>query len=110
MVLLVRKDLEMNTGKIAAQCSHATLGAYRDAAESLVIQWQAAGEAIIVLGVSGEAEMREHEHKAAGLGICTHTVRDAGRTEVMPSTVTVAAIGPAPVSKIDLVTGKLSLL
>lgn len=29
MVLVVRMDLKMGVGKIAAQCSHATLGVYR---------------------------------------------------------------------------------
>ena len=30
MVLVVRMDLKMSAGKVAAQCSHATLGLYRD--------------------------------------------------------------------------------
>lgn len=46
------------------------------------------------------------ETKYAG----THVVRDAGRTEVEPSTLTVAALGPTAVSQIDSVTGHLSLL
>jgi hypothetical protein len=29
-MLLVRTDLKMQTGKIASQCSHATLGLYKD--------------------------------------------------------------------------------
>ena len=38
----------------------------------LDLQWQAAGEAIIVLGVENVEEMRQLEAKAKGLGICIH--------------------------------------
>ena len=48
--------------------------------------------------------------QAESLGITTARVADAGRTEVAPGTVTVAAIGPAAVDLIDQVTGRLSLL
>ena len=112
LILLVRKDLEMSPGKIAAQCSHATLGAYRQTAEAdpmVLNSWELTGEAVIVLGVSSEEEMRDLVAKGQRAGLQTHIVRDAGRTEVAPSTATVAAIGPALASKIDAVTGHLSL-
>mmetsp|Transcript_14272 Transcript_14272/g.34882 ORF Transcript_14272/g.34882 Transcript_14272/m.34882 type:complete len:104 (+) Transcript_14272:72-383(+) len=102
----------MSAGKVAAQCSHATLGAYRRISEAdpvIMSSWELAGEAVIVLGVSSEEEMRVLTDKAEAAGLCTHTVRDAGRTEVAPSTVTVAALGPALVSKIDTITGHLAL-
>ena len=34
MVLVVRRDLGMNKGKIAAQCGHAVLGCYKAAVRS----------------------------------------------------------------------------
>jgi peptidyl-tRNA hydrolase len=103
----------MSPGKVAAQCSHATLGAYRQSAEADPISlntWQVSGEAVIVLGVDSEEQMRELVEKGKDAGLQTHVVRDAGRTEVAPSTATVAAIGPALTSKIDAVTGHLALL
>ena len=102
----------MSPGKIAAQCSHATLGAYRQTSESdpiLLNTWELAGEAVIVLGVDSEDQMRSFVEKGQSAGLKTHIVHDAGRTEVAPSTATVAAIGPALASKIDAVTGHLSL-
>lgn len=47
MVMVVRTDLGMKKGKIAAQCSHAALGSYRIAmknAPDILNQWEAAGE------------------------------------------------------------------
>lgn len=43
-------------------------------------------------------------------GLATYLVQDAGRTQVEPGSRTVLAIGPAPKSQIDLVTGDLKLL
>jgi PTH2 family peptidyl-tRNA hydrolase len=42
--------------------------------------------------------------------IVAEDICDAGRTEVLSGTRTVAAFGPAPCSTIDLVTGKLRLM
>jgi hypothetical protein len=44
-VLLVRTDLDMSAGKIAAQCSHACLGAYRRASSdpAALVQWESMG-------------------------------------------------------------------
>mmetsp|Transcript_25682 Transcript_25682/g.40252 ORF Transcript_25682/g.40252 Transcript_25682/m.40252 type:complete len:164 (-) Transcript_25682:36-527(-) len=112
MVLLVRSDLGMSPGKVAAQCAHATLGAYRTASEGDVLtlqQWELSGEAVIVLKVESEEQLLELELNARGSNLVTHLTQDAGRTEVSSGTTTVAAIGPAPVSKIDAITGKLSL-
>lgn len=52
----------MGKGKIAAQCSHATLGAYRLAekhSKSSLRVWQAIGQAKIAVKVPTEEEMFE---------------------------------------------------
>lgn len=52
LVLVVRNDLGMTKGKVAAQCSHATLGCYQMAMEKcpdVVEAWEAIGQMKIVL-------------------------------------------------------------
>ena len=112
-VCLVRRDLNMGAGKVAAQVAHSVLGVYRLAQErcpAVLHSWVGGGEAIIVLGVDGRDEMRALLTAAAERGLCTHRVADAGRTEVVPGTETVGCIGPAPVQIVDTVTGHLGLL
>ena len=112
-VCLVRRDLGMGAGKVAAQVAHAALGVYRLATErcpDVLGHWVGDGEAIIVLGVDSVAEMKTLLATAAAHGLCTYCVADAGRTQVSAGTETVGCIGPAPVHKIDVVTGHLSLL
>lgn len=48
--------------------------------------------------------------KAASLGLPTYIVHDAGRTQIPAGSQTVLAIGPAPKSQLDVVTGHLRLL
>ena len=47
---------------------------------------------------------------AAASGLPLFVVQDAGRTEVAPGSRTVLAVGPAPASRVDQVTGRLKLL
>lgn len=103
----------MSPGKIAAQCSHAALGAQRVMMErdlATCQRWEMTGEAIIVLRVDSGEHLQQLLALADSKGLSTHSVCDAGRTEVESGTTTVGAIGPAFVSKIDEVTGKLMLL
>lgn len=122
-VLCVRSDLKMSTGKIAAQCCHATAAMERDAAVAIgsgsgadagssYREWRGGihGEAKIVLAVPDAATLNSVEKGARSLGVKTFRVQDAGRTEVAPGTVTVLGIGPVKANVIDSVTGKLSLL
>lgn len=50
------------------------------------------------------------EKKAKAAGIGTYIVFDAGRTQIPAGSQTVLAIGPAPKSQIDQITGHLKLL
>ena len=53
---------------------------------------------------------RALEAAAASVGLPTYVVHDAGRTQVAAGSQTVLAIGPAPRSRVDTVTGHLKLL
>lgn len=112
MVFVVRSDLGMSKGKVAAQCCHACLGAYKEAmraASRNVAAWHATGEKKITLSISGKAELEALAQKACDMGLPHHLVRDAGHTQVAPGSETVLGIGPAPVAAIDAITGGLKL-
>ena len=115
LVCLVREDLGMGVGKVAAQVAHGALAAHRSAlrlagGEALVREWQEAGEPIIVLKVADMAQLQELLSEAEARGLPTCRVADAGRTEVAPGSVTVGTVGPAAIEAVDGVTGSLSLL
>lgn len=113
MLLVVRNDLKMGKGKIAAQCGHGSVGAYERAMRycpNLVRAWNNTGCAKIAVKVESEAEMMAISRKAKELNLNTCLVRDAGHTQVEPNTKTVLAIGPDECQKIDLVTSHLRLL
>lgn len=110
MVCLVRADLNMSKGKIAAQAGHAFLGAYRMSLRlplpsEWVRAWLFRAQAKIALKVDSEADMDAIVSAARAAGLPTCTIEDAGRTEVEPGTRTVTAIGPAPKALIDAITG-----
>ncbi|KAH9176962.1 peptidyl-tRNA hydrolase II domain-containing protein [Lactarius sanguifluus] len=100
LVLVVRTDLKMSPGKIAAQCGHATLA---------LRHWEVTG-AKIALKASSEEEILELEAIAKSLNLCARSIQDAGRTQVEAGSRTVLGIGPAPVELINQVTGHLRLL
>ena len=114
-VILVRMDLKMGVGKIAAQCSHAALKAYKemnrsDVGRKLTELWETSGQAKVVLKVNDEDHMRSLADEASKLGINVATIRDAGRTQIPSGSMTVCALGPASAEQIDRVTGALKLL
>ena len=113
LLLVVRRDLKMGIGKIAAQCGHATLGVYRlqqTLHGSSLQPWMDSGQAKVVCRVDSLAELEALADKSKLMGLITYTVRDAGRTQVEEGSSTVLAIGPAESSVLDSVTGKLKLL
>lgn len=84
--LLMRGDLRMRRGKEIAQACHAMTRLHREGAPSepfavitLKVDRIGLDDALLVA-------MRER--------VATYCVRDAGRTEVEPGTLTCAAIGP----------------
>ncbi|KAL2259487.1 hypothetical protein VTK26DRAFT_6828 [Humicola hyalothermophila] len=123
LVLVVRTDLGMTKGKIAAQCSHATLACYKallaaaqssssssSTAAKLLRQWERHGQAKIAVQVKSEEELLVLQAKARSLGITAEVICDAGRTQIASGSRTVLGVGPAPKSVVDQVTGELKLL
>ena len=110
MVLVVNKGLKMSTGKIAAQCCHGCLGAYRRASPAAVKAWARMGQAKITVKAPDEAALREVERKAKAAGIACYLVADAGRTEIPAGSITVIGVGPATAAQLAPITGHFSLL
>ncbi|GAA6056161.1 hypothetical protein JCM3770_004237 [Rhodotorula araucariae] len=113
LVLVVRTDLNMTKGKIAAQCGHATLACYKSLAQAnpaLVRHWERTGQAKIAVQCKSEEDLQLLQASAQSLGVCARSIQDAGRTQVDPGTTTVLGIGPAPVRIVNQVTGHLKLL
>ncbi|KAL7293907.1 hypothetical protein TKK_0012638 [Trichogramma kaykai] len=111
LVLVIRNDLKMGKGKVAAQCGHASVGAYRLAVKrpNVLKAWEACGQTKITLKCDSEEQMMELHQTAKAIGLISHVVRDAGQTQVAPGSKTVCAIGPGPADQIDQITGHLKL-
>jgi peptidyl-tRNA hydrolase, PTH2 family len=111
LVVVVRSDLEMGKGKIAAQVAHAAVAAaLAQQRDRDFPAWVEQGQPKVVLKVTGEADLLAVCRDAVAAGLPLHAVRDAGRTQLEPGTATCAAIGPAAADRVDAVTGTLSLL
>ncbi|WOL08521.1 hypothetical protein Cni_G17274 [Canna indica] len=112
MVLVVRNDLKMGKGKIAAQCSHATLGLYKKLlhrAPKALNRWENCGQVKVVLKIESEEDLLVLQGRAKSLKLPNHITIDAGRTQIAPNSRTVMAIlGPSDM--VDDVTGGLKLL
>jgi peptidyl-tRNA hydrolase len=94
---VVRTDLKMGSGKIAAQCGHATLGAYKQAMKKSaedVKSWSRTGQAKIALKCPSLDELHVLAENAERAGVVSYIVVDAGRTQIEEGTETVLAIGP----------------
>ena len=111
--IVVRTDLKMGKGKLAAQVAHASLSA----AEAVLERkprwyegWKESGQAKIVLKVDSEDALDQLFKKAKSAGLPASLVEDRGLTQVDPGTVTCLGIGPGPDDEIDGITGKLKLL
>jgi PTH2 family peptidyl-tRNA hydrolase len=106
MVLVIRTDLGMKKGKICAQCCHAAVGAVQGSDPRSIARWERCGTAKIALKVKTQEEMLLIESTATANGINSYIVRDAGRTQIPAGSLTVCALGPAPISAIDAITGR----
>ena len=113
LILCVNNSLGMGKGKIAAQCGHGTLGAYKLALKyspSAIDTWENEGQAKVAVKVDTEVEMAELQVKAMAAGLVTYLVEDAGRTQIAAGSRTVLAIGPAPTYAFQGITSHLKLL
>lgn len=114
-VILVRADLKLPKGKVAAQAAHASVTATLKqlsviGGKDIVRAWQSAGMKKIALKVADEQELYSYVQQAKDAQLITSVITDAGKTFVAPGTVTCAAIGPDKEQSVDDITKELSLL
>ena len=109
-VILVRKDLKLPKGKMAAQVAHASTEAALRSDRDDVRIWQMHGAKKVVLYVENDKELIEYNQKAKDAGLKTALITDAGMTVIAPGTRTCVGIGPATEDNIDAVTGNLKLV
>lgn len=123
-VFVVRADLGMTPGKMAAQVTHAALDLVRqneaansfyksvggDSRDDFLAQWLGTGEKVVILQCEDLVEMKALQEKAGHMQLFCSVVRDAGRTEVEPGTQTVVGFGPHYEDVVNQLTGHLQLL
>ncbi|KAJ3161164.1 hypothetical protein HDU86_007786 [Geranomyces michiganensis] len=113
MVLVVRTDLGMTKGKMAAQCCHAAVAAISSARRrcpETLRRYQRYGAAKVALKCNSEEELLTLYAQARSTGLIAEYIEDAGRTQIPTGSRTVLAIGPASIKQIDAITGHLKLL
>ena len=108
-VILIREDLKLPKGKMAAQSAHASVDAVLKCNKEMVSKWRNQGMGKIVVKVNDEKDLYKYIQEAKDAGIPTSIITDAGRTVVEPGTVTCGAIGPDNSEDIDRITGFLKL-
>lgn len=127
-VIVVRKDLNMRKGKLAAQVAHASMKVFFDRMIYLgktdrglegyglsiseeMKEWVDGSFTKIVVYVNSEEELEELTTLASFHGLPWALIKDNGYTEFhgVP-TVTALAIGPADSDELDALTGHLPLM
>jgi|SRR5215510_11175591 peptidyl-tRNA hydrolase, PTH2 family len=112
-VIVVRKELRMGIGKLAAQVAHAAVSGAEQVMTnhpSWFMKWFNSGQAKIVVKVHSLEELHNIKRKAQTSGLPVVQVQDRGLTQIPEGTVTCLGIGPAPTSLIDRITKDLKLL
>lgn len=103
----------MGKGKLAVQVSHASVSAAEATKRSNREWWDlwlSQGQPKIVVKVDSEDAILKLEREAKRAELPSALIRDSGRTQLEPGTVTCLGIGPAPAQAIDKLTGNLKLL
>lgn len=110
--IILRTNLGMDKGKLVSQGAHASVAsAYKtlqknpEIFKSWIIHMKK-----IVLKVGSEKELLELKVKAAKAGLVVELIRDAGRTQIEPGSITALGIGPDTDEKISAITKELKLL
>jgi PTH2 family peptidyl-tRNA hydrolase len=109
-VILVRSDLKLPPGKLAAQVAHASVEAVLRSDKEHIQVWHNQGMKKVVLKVATLKGMKKYMQMAKDAGLVTALITDAGKTVVEPGTQTCCAIGPDNSDDIDAITSDLKMV
>jgi len=124
-VIVVRKDLNMPAGKLAAQVSHASFGAVLNSKDctrnessihidldndDMLKHWLEQRFTKVVLYVKSEQKLLDIFNKAKEKGLMCSLIKDAGFTVFSEPTHTCVGIGPAHPEDFIGITDKLRVL
>ena len=112
MVIVVRRDLKMGTGKIASQVAHAAVALYVHVQKNdpkLLQAYEKCATPKICLKCETLDELNAVEHAASINGLWTYAICDAGRTQIERGSKTCCAIIGTK-EQLSIVTGHLKLL
>ena len=113
MVFVINHELKMGKGKIAAQVGHAAVKATLNSGEmrpELLDAWLSTGQKKICVKANDAHHIEQIEQQAKHLNILTSKIHDAGHTQIPSGSLTVLALGPDEVEKLNGLTGELKLL
>ena len=108
--ILVRQDLKMPKGKLAAQVAHASLESAYMALPEVVEAWRMDGAKKVVLKVKDRGELLLFIRKAKKADLPSSLIKDAGRTFFKLPTLTCGGIGPVKEEELDEIISELKLL
>lgn len=111
--IIVRTDLKMGRGKIAAQAAHASLMSFFEAERTnrnVTKKWLDNGEKKIVLKVDSEEALIKLYNAFNFKKVPCALVTDAGLTEVPRGSKTALGVGPWMSDEFSDITDRLKLL
>ncbi len=113
MVIVIRSDLKMSKGKMAAQVAHAAVSCAMKSnkySSALFKGWMNQGQKKVVLKVPDKKALLDLYEEAQVKGLTSKIIADAGHTELEPGTITCLGIGPSKEKDIDRLTSDLKLV
>lgn len=109
-IIIVRNDLKMKKGKMAAQVAHAAVKNVLKSKKTILEMWDNEGMKKTILKVDNINELLKYKKESEKEGLVTSLIKDAGKTYFNKPTITCLGIGPDKEEKIDKITGNLKLI
>ena len=113
LIIAVRQDIKLSSGKLCSQVGHAVQEAVltcKKEDNKLLKKYDKDGSVKICVKAFDASHLENLVKEAENLGLITALIEDEGRTELDRATLTCCAIGPGESYLIDKVCKSLKLL